>query len=249
MTSIEDILFDGLIQTNNTTYDIELYFNTILEKFIKFIRLLQYSPLDKIKEYIQLYNNIITFHNFYFRNRIYPINYLFMNNNLSVEMIDYILTCKFKLSYNNEYNLITYYLLNNKLDEEKKIDIFKYLNLNKYDFSDLDYSNNNIFHYLANYNNSNNKLYELIFSYCNDINKQNKQDITPLLLATTNNNINYINFLLSKNCNTNLVNTNHNSSLMYACMNNSYEIHRLFLWIEYAPPSPKTTGSPRTSRA
>ena len=32
MTSIEDILFDGLIQTNNTTYDIELYFNTILEK-------------------------------------------------------------------------------------------------------------------------------------------------------------------------------------------------------------------------
>ena len=58
MTSIEDILFDGLIQTNNTTYDIELYFNTILEKFIKFIRLLQYSPLDKIKEYIQLYNNI-----------------------------------------------------------------------------------------------------------------------------------------------------------------------------------------------
>ena len=221
--SIEDILYDGLGTFENKTYDIELYLNTILEKYILFLKVLQSSPLDKIKEYIETYNNLMQFHNFYLRNKTYPINYIFMNDNLNEEMIEYVLKNKFKLTYENENKLITYFLLENK-NVEDKIKIFKYLKFKDYDFLIEDVYKYNILHYLANCDSSNNELYELIFSYCNDINKQNNFGSTPLLLATNNNNVEYINFLISKKCNINIVNQNDNSSLMYACMYNNYEI-------------------------
>ncbi len=224
MTSIEDILFDGLNHSNNVTYDIELYLNTIFSKYITYIRLLQYSPLDKIKEYIELYNNIVTFHKFYFKNRIYPINYVFMNIHLSEETIDYVLSTNMELSYYNEDKLITYYLLNNNLDEEKKINILKHLKLKNYDFFIIDSNKNNILHYLANYKSDNNEIYELILSYCNNINELNIDSSSPLLLATHYNNTNYINILLSNKCDVNLTNLNNNTCLMYACMFNNYEI-------------------------
>jgi hypothetical protein len=224
MESIEDILFDGLIHSNNVTYDIELYLNTIFAKYITYIRLLQYSPLNKIREYIELYNNIVIFHKFYFKNRIYPINYLFMNIHLSEEVIDFALNNNMELSYYNEDRLITYYLLNNKLDEEGKINILKHLKLKDYDFFAKDSNKNNILHYLANYKSDDNEIYELILSYCSDINELNINSSSPLLLAMHNNNINYINILLSNNCDVNLPNSNNNTPLMYACMYNNYEI-------------------------
>ena len=224
MTSITDILYNGLIEPSNTTYDIELYLNTILEKYLFFNSLLKSSNFDKIKEYIELYNNILTFHNFYFRNRIYPIDFLFMNNNLTIEMIDFFINKNFELTYINEDKLITFYLLKNIINESNKIDILKYLKSINYDFNLSDSEGNNTLHYLSTYSCDNNILFELVESFYNNINLLNKGNSSPLLLATNYNNVNYIEFLLSKGANVNLSNSNGNTCLMYACMNNNFNI-------------------------
>ena len=99
MSSITDILFDGLVGTENTTYDIELYFRTIFMKYLEFLNILKTSTFSKIKDFINLYNNIVSFHNFYNNERIFPICYLFMNVNLNIEMIDFFLQKTHSLTY------------------------------------------------------------------------------------------------------------------------------------------------------
>ena len=88
---------------------------------------------------------------------------------LSWSMFSITSNSNFELSYYKEDRMITYYLLNNKIDEDKKIDILKYLKSLNYDFNSTDNDKNSILHYLSNYQSDNNKLYELVLSYCNDI--------------------------------------------------------------------------------
>lgn len=224
MPSITDILFDGLVGTDNITYDIELYFRTIFIKYTEFINLLKNSTFSKIKDFINLYNNIVSFHNFYNKERIFPICYLFMNVNLNIEMIDFFLQKKFELRYTNEDKSIIYFLLNNKTIESNKIEILKYLNSINYDFSNTDSNGNNILHYLSTYKSNDNTFYDLCFSLCNEINSLNIDNNSPLLLATNDNNVNYIEFLLSKEACVKICNSNENTCLMYACMNNNFDI-------------------------
>lgn len=224
MSSITDILFDGLVGTENTTYDIELYLRSIFMKYSEFLKLLESSTFSKIKEFINLYNNIVSFHKFYYKERIFPICYLFMNVNLNIEMIDFFLQKKFELRYQNEDKSIVYFLLNNKTNESNKIEILKYLNSIKYDFNKTDSNGNNILHYLSTYKSNDNTFYDICFSLCSDINSLNIDNNSPLILATNYNNSNYIDFLLSKEFNVNICNSNENTCLMYACMNNNFDI-------------------------
>tara|TARA_B100000902_G_scaffold397923_1_gene463114 strand:+ start:3427 stop:4725 length:1299 start_codon:yes stop_codon:yes gene_type:complete len=224
MSSITDILFDGLVGTENTPYDIELYFKTVFMKYLEFLNILKTNTFSKIKEFINLYNNIVSFHNFYYKEKIFPICYLFMNINLNIEMIDFFLQKKFELRYQNEDKSIVYFLLNNKTIESNKIEILKYLNSINYDFSKTDYNGNNILHYLSIYKSNDNTFYDLCFSLCNEINSLNIDNSSPLLLATKYNNNNYIEFLLSKEACVKICNSNGNTCLMYACMNNNFDI-------------------------
>ena len=89
-----------------------------------------------------------------------------MNENLSETMIDYFIDLNFKLNYDNEKKLITFYLLNNEcISIDKKIELIKYLKDKNYNFFNKDQDNNNIFHYLSTVKNLNNDLYEVIFTY------------------------------------------------------------------------------------
>lgn len=230
MSKLEDILYNGLLLPEDRTYDLELYLSTIIDKYVSFLKIIQTNPLDKIKNFIEVYSNIVDLHRFHLKNGILPICYIFMNENLSETMIDYFIDLNFKLNYDNEKKLITFYLLNNEcISIDKKIELIKYLKDKNFNFFNKDQDNNNIFHYLSTVKNLNNDLYEVIFTYCMEINELNYYSETPLLLATNENNEEYTKFLISKGADVNLINRNYNSCLMYSCMNSNLEISKLLI--------------------
>ena len=152
------------------------------------------------------------------------MHYVFMNPNLNIDMLKYfIIDNQFSMNYDKEYRLVSYYLLNNFIDYDVIVNILKFLKNNNYNFLSKDIDSNNIYHYLTNIDISN-EIYDLIFLYTQDINCKSLNDDTPFLLACQKNNEDYINFLLSKNVNVQIVNSNNNNSLMYACMNNNYDL-------------------------
>lgn len=230
MSKLEDILYNGLLLPEDRTYDLELYLSIIIEKYVSFLKMIQTNPLDKIKNFIEIYSNIADLHRFHLKNGILPICYIFMNENLNEEMIDFFLDLNFKLNYDNENKLITFYLLNNEfISISKKIELIKYLKHKNYNFLNKDQNNNNIFHYLSTVKNLNNEVYEVIFKYCMEINELNYYSETPLLLSTNENNDEYTKFLISKGADVNLTNRNYNSCLMYSCMNSNLEISKLLI--------------------
>ena len=84
-----------------------------------------------------------------------------------------------------------------------------------------------MYHYLASSNivledNILNKIFEILDK--NNINKKNSYEITPILMSSRLNNTQICNFLIKKNCDLNLTNSNGNTPLMYACMNSNVDI-------------------------
>lgn len=198
--------------------------HVIYVNYFKMLNILASESLNSIILFFEENNNMFQYLNFYFNKLIYPIHYLFENPNLDVEMIEFLVFNKSKLSYKDEDKSIIQILINNTgISDDTVLKILNYLKDNSYDFNFIDIRNNNIHHLLANGIHIN----EDIFNIFSDNNKNTLNEIgeTPLLISTRLNNDTYTNLLLeSKDCDINLVNTNNNCALMYACMNNNKNI-------------------------
>ena len=220
---------EEILSSSSSTNNIEQSYHKFIENYFKFIDILKYSNFDDIKLFIELNSNIIKFHKYYYKYEIYFIHYLFMNQNLNIEIINFFIEKNFCLSYENEANLILFYLFENKLDKNNLVNVIKYLNSKSYNFKKKDSENNNLYHYLIKNKKIDVEIYNLLYSYTNDINEKNNDGNTPILLACQANNLNFIKFLIEKNCDLSLTNDNNNNCLMYTCMNNNYEISELLI--------------------
>lgn len=218
-----------IINFDPSIYNLESIYNNIIEKYFKFANILKLGNLEEIKIFIENNNNILTFHKYFFKYEIFFVHYLFMNPNLNIEMINYLIEKNIKLSYENEAYLILYYLFESNFDKNNLINILKYLKSKSYDFSNKDSENNNVYHYLIKNKNVDNEIYELLYTYSKEINATNNDGNTPILLSCQINNNNFSKFLLEKNCDITIKNNNNNNCLMFTCMNNNYELSKLLI--------------------
>lgn len=193
-----------------------------VEKYFKMINILSINTLDAIKTYLDDDTELYSYLNYSFKPKLYPIHYIFSNNNLSIEMIEYFISHNCKLYHDNEHNLILYYLLNNiSLTNNKVLSILEYLKLIDYDFFKNDISNNNVFHYLSSSIHMNKEIFDFILKNNKNYDQLNKSMETPLLRATRENNTKYSLLLIENGCDVNKVNHNNNTALMYTCMHNN----------------------------
>ena len=220
-----DEIFDDTISNN-----LEVIYSRTITIYMNFISYLKFKKSDEIKKYFEDNNDLTKLHKFYFKYQIHFIHYLFMNPNLSIELIDYFLNKGFNLTYSEETRLILYYLLlNNFLDIENALKILQFLKNKSYDFSLKDINNCNVYHYLAELNLWDENLCDLLYSYTKDIDAVNEDGNTPVLLSCQKNNFILTDFFLKLNCDVTITNNNNNNCLMYACMNNNYSLVKKLL--------------------
>lgn len=220
MENINEIV--SLSLNSSITGDVMFSEITVVEKYLRMIAKLSTDTFSAIKIYLEDNTYLHQYLNSYYKHKVYPIHYIFSNHDLSIEMIDYFISYDCKLYYENEYNLILLYLLNNTgLTNNKVLNILEYLKLRDYNFLKNDIYNNNVFHYLSRSIHMNKKIFNLILNINRDYDKLNHNNNTPLLIATRENNTKYCLFLIENGCDVNKVNHNNNTALMYACMHNN----------------------------
>lgn len=196
--------------------------------FLNFQAVLYNKNLEAIIEYIT--NNMTdeefkSYINKCELNNLYPVHYLCINENLTVEYLEYFKNRGMKFRYDDENISIVYYLF--KYYKSNTLELFKYLEKNGFEFNFRDKTKNSIIHYLILFKISDIELIEYVFNRVSlkDINDKNEYSIAPLLLSTQVNNNLITNKLIDySECDLNTNNENDNVPIMYACMNNNLEI-------------------------
>lgn len=200
--------------------------NTIYKEYVEMIDILSNEDLENAKKFFINKSNIIEFINFHIK-LIYPIFYLFNNSNLTLDYVKFLINLGAKLSFENEEKSILENLLNNTcISDSKVLEILNFLKDNNFDFKKKNKYGCNIHYYLSSCIHLNNDIFNLFIE--KDFDKNASHSIykeTPLLISTRINNDFYASLLLDcDDCDVNLLNYNNNSALMYACMNNNYNL-------------------------
>ena len=204
-----------------------LHEHTIFHDYIKMIHILSNQDLKNIIIFFNENETVIKFINFYFQKETYPIYYLFNNPNLTIESIDFLMGLGAKLFYENEEQSILEGLLNNTgISDSTVLDILYFLKSKDFDFKKKNKYGCNIHYYLSSCIHLNNEIFNLFKGEEYDKNVSHSEfSETPLLISVRMNNDFYANLLLDcEDCDVNKLNSNKNSALMYACMNNNYNL-------------------------
>ena len=219
--------------TNNIAVTVLPESSTNKTSFLNFQAVLYSKNLEAIIEYIT--NNMTevelsSYMNKCEYNNLYPVHYLCINENLTIEYLEYFKNKGMKFKYDDENISIIYYLF--KYYKTNTLEIFKYLEKNGFEFNFRDKTKNSIIHYLILFKISDIELIEYVFSKVTlkDINDKNEYSIAPLLLSTQVNNDIITNKLLDfEDCDLDTNNQNDNAPMMYACMNNNFNIVKKLL--------------------
>lgn len=230
MDSIYEQIFN-LVFNNSQNNEFELenhslikYFNDIVSNFRHLCFILRTGDSHFIENKYDDLNLVFSLNNYYVENGIFPIHYIFMNKFITTDMIDFVLSKGFKLSYENEKESITYYLLKQQLDENRLLEILNYLKEKSYDFMKINkLTNSNIFNEIAVCECKSIKVYEFIYNINSNINNR-LFNFSPLMTAAKTNNEVLFNFLINDDTNINDTNSNNNSILMYCCMNSNLKL-------------------------
>lgn len=201
--------------------------HTIFNDYIKMIHVLSCANLNNIQSFFNENEKLIQFINFYFNKKIYPIYYIFGNPNLNIDIIKFIMSLGAKLSFEDEEESILENLLNNTgISDSQVLQILNYLKDLNFDFTKKNKYGCNVHYYLASCIHMNTDIFNLFKGKEFDKNVTPiPLEETPLLKATRMNNEFYANLLLDcDDCDINILNSNKNSPLMYACMHNNINL-------------------------
>ena len=207
--------------------------NYIIDNYNNIFNLCKNCSVSQILTYFENYEDKEELENILKIEDIFgntPINILFKNNNIKIEIFIYLIN-NFNLF--NEYNKFKLYPIHYAiefLDNENK-NILKLL-IDNTNLNIIDINSNTVYHNLVIINKdfSLNFFKYIYYKYKLDTyDKKNNIGYTPLLISFDKNNNELTKFLIAIDCNYNIINNNHNTCLMYACMNNNIEMIKLLI--------------------